>query len=162
MTTPSSFDALLEAERQRQMTPCLSPFDSQLGLTQDYDDLDLEASDVLSELFPAASTISSTQWIQDSTNIIGVTSTLQTLSPSPIRIRNSPTPPIGASPVGATVDMPVRAVGSATVTTASPLHDRRRHLLLVPWEPSPRYCPMESHEPERSAMLVGSGTHRPV
>ena len=119
MTTTPSFDALLEAERRRQMTPLLSPFDSQLGLTHDYeDDLDLEASDVLSELFPAT-TISSTPLIQDSTNNVGVTSTLQTLSPSPIRIRNSPTPPIGVSPVGATVDMPVGAVGSATVICPS-------------------------------------------
>ena len=119
MTTPPSFDALLEAERRHQTTPRRSPFDAQLGMTHAYDDLDLEASDVLSELFPAAATVRSTPLIQDSTNNIGVTSTLQTLIPSSIRIHNSPTPPIGVSPVGATVDMPVGAVGSATVTSAS-------------------------------------------
>ena len=112
-------NALIEAERRHQTTPRLSPFDSQLGMTHGYDDLDLEASDMLSELFPAVATIRSTPLIQDLTNNIGVTLTLQTLSPSPIQICNSPTPPIGVSPVGATVDMPVGAVGSATVTSAS-------------------------------------------
>ena len=71
-----SFDALLEAERRRQRLQHVLPFDWQLGLTHSLQDLE----DIIMPL--------------------GVTPTLQVVSPPPVRLQSRQTPPVevGALP----------------------------------------------------------------
>lgn len=109
----------LSASQRRLSTPRVTPFDSQLGMTHGAEDLAFDPDDALSDLFPHAVISSSSPLTRDSTDNIGVTSALQTTSLSPVPIRAGPAPPIGVSPRGATVHMPVGAAGSTTVTSAS-------------------------------------------